>query len=319
MLIQSKGISANKITMRVDTAGNGFPVLLCHGFPESRHCWHKQVPKLAEAGFSVIAPDMRGYGETSAPSNLEDYTLLHLVGDMVGLLDALGHDKAAIVGHDMGAIVAWAAATLRPDKFIAVAGLSVPYTPHHIAPPLEALRRKGMNDFYWLWFREGGPAEAELDANPSESLRRVFWGLSGDAPEPVWTGLISKNGFLDTFPAPPGLPRWLSAKDLKIEAAGFKRGFRGALNWYRNFDRDWTLMSAFAGSRIHQPSMFLAGERDPVVSWAHDAVKSLPHNLPGLISKVLVPGAGHWVQQEAPDIVTKELINFLVRATHSQS
>ena len=301
--------------MRGDTVGSGFPVLLCHGFPESRHCWRNQVPKLAQAGFSVIAPDMRGYGETSAPANLEDYTLLHLVGDMVGLLDALGHDQAVIVGHDMGAIVAWTAATLRPDRFIAVAGLSVPYAPHRAVPPLEGLRRNGMNDFYWLWFREHGPAEAEMDANPAESLRRVFWGLSGAAAEPVWTGMIDKEGFLATFPVPPGLPNWLTAKDLEIEAAGFARGFRGALNWYRNFDRDWRLLGAFAGARINQPSMFLAGARDPVVSWGHDAIVALPKNLPGLVATVLVPGAGHWVQQEAPEIVTQELLNFLHKVT----
>ena len=311
MRIETGDFATNGIELRADIAGSGMPVLLCHGFPESRHSWRHQVPALAEAGYRVIAPDMRGYGGSSAPESIEDFTILHLVGDMVGLLDTLGHPKAVIVGHDWGALVAWAAAMLRPDRFIGVAGLSVPFIPRTAAAPLATLRRRGRERFYWVWFEPRGRAEAELDADPAESLRRMYWGLSGAAPDPLWNGMVAESGFLATFPAPSGLPDWLTPEDLRLQTAAFARGFRAPLDWYRNLDRNWALLGAFAGTRITQPAMFLAGERDPVLNWRRDAYAAHSENLPGLVSSTLLPGIGHWIQQEAPEAVTAALLDFL--------
>jgi len=311
MRIETGDFATNGIELRADIAGSGMPVLLCHGFPESRHSWRHQVPALAEAGYRVIAPDMRGYGGSSAPESIEDFTILHLVGDMVGLLDTLGHPKAVIVGHDWGALVAWAAAMLRPDRFIGVAGLSVPFIPRTAAAPLATLRRRGRERFYWVWFEPRARAEAELDADPAESLRRMYWGLSGAAPDPLWNGMVAESGFLATFPAPSGLPDWLTPEDLRLQTAAFSRGFRAPLDWYRNLDRNWALLGAFAGARITQPAMFLAGERDPVLNWRRDAYAAHSENLPGLVSSTLLPGIGHWIQQEAPEAVTAALLDFL--------
>ncbi|MFM0161916.1 alpha/beta fold hydrolase [Paraburkholderia sediminicola] len=311
MRIETGDFATNGIELRADIAGSGMPVLLCHGFPESRHSWRHQVPALAEAGYRVIAPDMRGYGGSSAPESIEDFTILHLVGDMVGLLDTLGHPKAVIVGHDWGALVAWAAAMLRPDRFIGVAGLSVPFIPRTAAAPLATLRRRGRERFYWVWFEPRARAEAELDADPAESLRRMYWGLSGAAPDPLWNGMVAESGFLATFPAPSGLPDWLTPEDLRLQTAAFSRGFRAPLDWYRNLDRNWALLGAFAGTRITQPAMFLAGERDPVLNWRRDAYAAHSENLPGLVSSTLLPGIGHWIQQEAPEAVTAALLDFL--------
>jgi pimeloyl-ACP methyl ester carboxylesterase len=311
MQIETGDFAVNGIELRVDIAGSGMPVLLCHGFPESRHSWRRQVLALAEAGYRVIAPDMRGYGGSSAPQAIEDFTILHLVGDMIGLLDALGHPQAVIVGHDWGALVAWSAAMLRPDRFIGVAGLSVPFVPRTASAPLATLRLRGRERFYWLWFEPRGRAEAELDADPAESLRRMYWGLSGAAPDPLWNGMVSESGFLATFPAPAGLPHWLTPEDLSLQTAAFARGFRAPLDWYRNLDRNWALLGAFAGARITQPSMFLAGARDPVSNWPRDAVAAHAQNLPGLVSSTLLPGIGHWIQQEAPEAVTAALLDFL--------
>jgi pimeloyl-ACP methyl ester carboxylesterase len=309
--IDTQDIEANGITLRTDLAGAGMPVLLCHGFPESRHSWRHQLPALAAAGYRVIAPDMRGYGGSTSPAAVEDFTLLHLVGDMVGLLDALGHERAVIVGHDWGAFVAWTAAQLRPDRFVAVAGLSVPFSPRSPAAPLEILRRRGLARFYWLWFVDQPAAEAELDADVAEGLRRIYWGLSGAMPDPLWDGIVGPDGFLGSFPVPDGLPAWLSPHDMHRQVAAFAGGFRGPLNWYRNMDRNWSLLGAFAGMRITQPAMFAAGARDPVVGWGAKAVAAHKQTLPGLVSNTLLPGIGHWVQQEAPAAVNDLLLAFL--------
>ena len=313
MPITERRIAANGITLHVAEAGEGPAVLLCHGFPESWRSWRHQLEALAAAGFRAIAPDMRGYGGSEAPPAVEDYTILHLVGDMVGLLDALGLPHAAIVGHDWGAPVAWTAALLRPDRFPAVAGLSVPFAPRGPMSPIEALRRAGRHRFYQLYFQEPGVAEADLERDPEATLRRALWALSGDPPEAErWRPDLPEAGFLASLAEPPALPAWLPAAELAALAAIYRRtGFRGGLNWYRNIHRNWALMAPFAGLVPRQPSLFVAGTADPVLGWARPAVEALPERLPGLRGSVLLEGIGHWVQQEAPAPVNRALVEFL--------
>ena len=309
--ITHRAIETNGIRMRVAEQGEGPVVLLCHGFPESWYSWRHQLPALAAAGYHAVAPDMRGYGGTDRPEAIDQYTQLHHVGDMVGLLDALGEETAAIVGHDWGAPVAWNAALLRPDRFPAVAALSVPYTPRGGTRPTEALARAyGDRFMYMLYFQAPGVAEAELEADVRGTVRRVLFAISGDGPG--MPSLPKRSTFLEALPDPPVLPAWLTEADVDFYAAEFARtGFRGGLNWYRNLDRTWELMAAWRGARITVPALVIAGDRDPVIVRNRAAMDNLAEVAPGLRERVLLPGVGHWTQQERPDVVNDALITFL--------
>src|SRR5882762_9095467 len=200
MDIRHRVIDTNGIRMHLAEAGAGPLVVLCHGFPESWYSWRHQLLALAEAGFHAVAPDQRGYGRTDKPEAIEQYTLLHLVGDIVGLLDALGARTAVIAGHDWGASVAWHAALLRPDRFRGVIGLSVPYRPRGTVRPTTVMPQTDDAAFYQLYFQTPGVAEAELERDPRDTIRRVlFWG-SGDSPRPRRpvgsgdVGMVPRNG-----------------------------------------------------------------------------------------------------------------------------
>ena len=309
--ITHRTLDTNGIRMHVAEQGAGPLVLLCHGFPESWYSWRHQLPALAAAGYHAVAPDMRGYGGTDQPEAIDQYTQLHHVGDMVGLLDALGADTAVIVGHDWGAPVAWNAALLRPDRFRAVAGLSVPYTPRGGTRPTVALARAyGETFMYMLYFQTPGVAEAELGRDVRSTVRRMLYGISGDGSGmPV---LPKRSTFLESMPDPETLPAWLGEGDIDFYAWEFARtGFRGGLNWYRNLDRTWELMAAWRGARITVPALFVAGDRDPVILRNRAAMDGLAETVPGLRERVLLPGAGHWTQQERAAEVNDALITFL--------
>jgi pimeloyl-ACP methyl ester carboxylesterase len=240
-------IEANGIRMHMAEAGSGPLVILCHGFPESWYSWRHQLEALSEAGFHAVAPDMRGYGGTDRPAEIEKYTLLHLVGDMVGLLDALGAEQAVIAGHDWGAPVAWHAALLRPDRFRSVIGLSVPFRPRGPVVPTTVMPQTDDALFYQLYFQAPGVAEAEFERDTDETIRKVLFSASGNAargdsiPAPGSSvGMVPRNGgFLSRMAYPSSLPSWLTEADIEFYAGEFKRtGFAGALNWYRNIDRN---------------------------------------------------------------------------------
>jgi pimeloyl-ACP methyl ester carboxylesterase len=309
--ITHRTVDTNGIRMRVAEQGEGPLVLLCHGFPESWYSWRHQLPALAAAGYRAVAPDMRGYGGTDRPEPIDQYTQLHHVGDMVGLLDAFGVEAATIVGHDWGAPVAWNAALLRPDRFRAVAALSVPYTPRGGTRPTEALARAYGDTFmYMLYFQTPGVAEAELERDVRSTMRRVLCAISGDG---VGMPVQPRHStFLESMPDADTLPAWLTPSDVDVYTAEFERtGFRGGLNWYRNLDRTWELMAPWRGARIEVPALFVAGDRDPVVTRSRAAVDNLAASVPGLRERVLLPGAGHWTQQERPHEVNDALIAFL--------
>ena len=314
MSATTQTLQVNGLRMQVTTAGSGPLVLLCHGFPELSHSWRHQVAALAAAGCSVAAPDMRGYGGTEAPAEIEQYTLLHLVGDMVDLVRVLGQTQAVVVGHDWGAAVAWHCALLRPDLFRAVAGLSVPYAPPGKVDLITALENAGIHDFYMQYFQAPGVAEAELDADPAASIRRIHWSGSGDAPARSTFGRLGGGGLLANTSEPPQLPGWLSAADLEVYAAAFRAsGFRGGLNWYRNLRRNTALLSPWRGQPIRQPSLFIAGTRDDVLKFpaSQAQIDAYPRTLPGLRGCHLIDGAGHWIQRERADAVNALLIEFL--------
>lgn len=307
-------IVANGIRQHVLEAGSGPAVLLCHGFPELGYSWRHQIRALADAGYRAIAPDMRGYGGTEAPAAIERYTILHLVGDMVGLLSALEIAQAAIVGHDWGAPVAWTAAQLRPDLFTSVMGMSVPFAPRGPVSGLASLRRAGKHAYYQLYFQEPGVAEADFHEDIEATIRRMMWSLSGGPSRP-WNGMVGLEGALAALAEPPGPMDWLSSEELAVYTAAFQAsGLTGALNWYRNMDRNWELTAPFQDARIRQPAWFVSGERDPIYPALKSLVEALPRNVPGHLGTTIVPGAGHWVQQEAPDVVNRVLLDFLEQA-----
>jgi len=317
-------VESNRIKIHIAEDGEGPLVVLCHGYPELWYCWRHQLKTLAEAGYHVVAPDQRGYGQTDRPEAVEDYNILQLSGDIIGLIDALGETGAVIVGHDWGATVTWHCALLRPDIFRAVVLMSVPYRRRWSADirPTEAMKQMaGEKQFYQLYFQEPGKAEHELEADVRKTMLMSLYSGSGDAPpNKRWRFLFDNSEtFLDTGTVPETLPAWLTEADLDFYTEEFKRtGFRGGLNWYRNIDTNWKLLTQIlSGAKIHQPSLFVAGEFDPIITMYRQHFDSLEETMPGLRKKVLVPGAGHWIQQERPNEVNELLIGFLATVSGS--
>jgi pimeloyl-ACP methyl ester carboxylesterase len=319
--IRHRTLETNGIRMHVAEAGEGPLVVLCHGFPESWYSWRHQLVALAEAGYHAVAPDQRGYGQTDKPEAIDQYTLLHLVGDLVGLLDALRAPTAVVAGHDWGAPVAWHAALLRPDRFRAVIGLSVPYRPWGPARPTTKMPQTDAAIFYQLYFQKPGVAEAELERDPRTSIRKILYWGSGDArteprtPGAGDVGMVPRTGgFLSGRDAPAVLPAWLTEGDVDFYAGEFARaGFRGGLNWYRNIDRNWELMAPWAGAKVTVPALYVAGDRDLVVAFRgmDQLLPALKQFVPDLRQTIMLPGCGHWTQQERPAEVNTAMLRFL--------
>jgi len=290
-------VATNGIELHVRDQGEGPLVLLCHGFPELGYSWRHQVPALVAAGFRVLVPDMRGFGQSSRPSEVEAYDVASLCGDVCGLIDSCGEDSAVVIGHDWGANVAWQMAVLHPERVRAVAGLSVPFVPRAPAPPIAIMRANIGEDFYIVWFQEPGVADRAL----ARDVRRTL------TTSRVWTAQWAAE---DGERGAPKLAPWLSQEDLDVYVEAFERtGFTGGLNWYRNIDRNWEHSAPFAERRIEQPALFLTGELDSVRSFMPAEV--MQGWVTDLREPIVVPGAGHWVQQEAPAAVNAALLRFL--------
>ena len=319
--IRHHSVSAQGLHFEVAEQGQGPLVLLCHGFPETSHAWRHQLPALAQAGYRAVAPDLRGFGGSDCPASEEAYGLLELVGDLVAIVDALGEQQAVLVGNDWGASLAWQAARLRADRFRAVACLGVPMMPR--APLLPSQLFPKMEDFWFYvhYFLQPGLAEHDLQANVELSLRKIYFAASGDAgprdvpgtPNPF--GMLSrKQAYLDMLPTPAQLLHWLTPEDMGIFAKAFSRtGFKGGLNYYRNLDRNWRCDAAFDGLGIQVPALFLIGERDTGLAMPgmQDIIAAMPALVPQLRGSQVIPQAGHWLPQEAPDAVNAALLGFL--------
>jgi len=307
--------NVNGIKMHYVEAGTGPLVVLCHGWPESWYSWRHQLHALADAGYRAVAPDQRGYGQTDKPEAIEAYNILNLTGDIVGLVNVLGAERAVIVGHDWGAPVAWSCALMRTDMFRGLALLSVPYMPR--APVRPAVMFKAITqqkNFYQDYFQEPGKVEKELEADVGKTMLGILYCASGDAPaEDRFKFLFEKNQrFIDTLVLPETLPPWLTQADLDFFTNELKRaGFRGGVNWYRNIDRNWELTPFLDGAKIIRPTVFAAGDRDIGMEMASDGYKNLEAHVANLFRKHLVPGGGHWIQQERPNEINQLLIDFL--------
>ncbi len=314
--ITLRKIETNGIAMRIAEQGTGPLVVLLHGWPESWYSWRHQIPALAQAGYRAVAPDMRGYGETDAPPEVTDYQITTIAKDITGLLDALGEKQAVIVGHDWGSIVAWNCAMLHPDRFRAVITMSVPYGGRAPEPPTATWSRTyGDNFFYILYFQEPGVAEAEFDANPHGILSMLYASPTTPREAPTITDpKRAAGGWIGRIGAPKELPAWLKQEDLDYYVAQFKKaGFRGGINYYRNFDRNWKITEALQYSKVTQPTLFIAGERDVVIGGAtKDRLTAMMRPVVAdLRDVVLIPGVGHWVQQEAAPETNAAMLAFL--------
>lgn len=288
--------TAPEVELHVATAGpaDGPPVLLLHGFPELAFSWRHQMAPLADAGYRVLAPDMRGYGQSSRPAAIEAYDNTSLRGDILALIDWCGAERAAVIGHDWGSSLTWHCALAVPERLACVAGLSVPAVPRAPAAPLPIFRRHMGEDFYIVWFQDPGAAEAVLEADPRRTL----------ATTKVWT-----EAWADSDDDPP-TPPFMTEDEFQVYVDTFtETGFTGGLNYYRNIDRNWEADAAYAGRTIDVPSLFLTGSRDPVQNFMpKEAMTGL---VTDLRETVIVEGAGHWVQQERPDQVNAALLRFL--------
>jgi pimeloyl-ACP methyl ester carboxylesterase len=294
MTVSHRRVATNDIELHVAELGEGRPVILCHGFPELSYSWRHQLPALAAAGYRAVAPDLRGYGESSAPAQVEAYDLLTVGDDLVGLLEELGEERAVFVGHDWGAMAVWQLALSHPGRVAAVVAMSVPFVPRPPAPPVEILRQTLGEDFYIVWFQRPGEADEAL----ARDVRRTLTAREQWSPQ--WVQRDDR----------PPRPRWLTEEDLDVYVETFERtGFTGGLNYYRNLDRNWELTAQLAERRVEQPALFLTGSRDPVQRFA--PLEAMDGWVTDLRETVLVEGAGHWVQQERPAEVNAALLRFL--------
>jgi pimeloyl-ACP methyl ester carboxylesterase len=320
--MNEKTIATRTLKTSILDAGSGPLVLMCHGFPETKHAWRHQIVALAKAGYRAVAPDMRGYGGTEAPEREDQYSVIHAVGDMVALLDALGERTAVIVGHDWGASIAWQAALMRPDRFRAVAALSVPIMGQPPVPPSKIFPQNADALFYTLYFQDPAAAEVEFNRDVRLTLGKLLHAASGEAgprkpgdatPNPF--GMVSrKTGLLPSLPSPGRLPEWLQPEDFEHLVTAFEsRGFRNALNYYRNLDRNWELQQAAVGQTVNVPAVFMIGERDTGLSipGMDTIIAAMPRLVPELRGSHVLLEAGHWLQQERPSEVSQLLLQFL--------
>ncbi len=310
-----KFVKSNGIRMHVVQAGDGFPVVMCHGFPEMWYSWRHQLRALAEAGFRAIAPDLRGYGETECPAPIEAYTQKQIVADVIGMLDALGIGKCVIVGHDWGGMTAWNAPLMFPQRIERVIGVNTPFIPRGPMKPTEMMRAMAGPDgfHYVLYFQQPGVAEKELDADVRRSLRAFYQdpaNLDSEEVRNAPPGVFGKSGggLLDRFPDRPH-GKFLTDADFEVYVKAFERtGFRGGLNWYRNIDRNWE-ESTNLPQQVDHPALMITAELDIVLR--PQMAEGMKTWVPNLRNTVLIKGSGHWTQQEKPDEVNKAIVEFL--------
>ena len=316
--MHARHIQTDRLPQQILEAGSGPFVLLIHGFPELGISWRAQVQALADAGYHAVAPDMRGYGGTDKPAETGAHGILDLVGDMVDLVRALGETSCVVVGHDWGAPVAWHCALLRPDLFRAVFGLSVPFQPRRPkGPPTAAMaaisKRLGLGDLYISRF-QAPDAHLEFDADPAAALRKAFYAYDGATPDGRQsTGFFPEGeSFLSTIPDDATLPPWMTEAHFQEYVAAFAAGgFKGPVDWYRCLDANWAATAFLQEARIRVPAAFMVGERDPVRHYAGPHEAAMKDWIPDLRLQRVLPGAGHWIQQERPDEVNAFLLDFL--------
>jgi epoxide hydrolase A/B len=336
-------VVASGIRIHVAEQGRGPLVLLVHGFPELWYSWRHQLPALADAGYRAVAIDQRGYGRSSKLWDPREYRISRLVADLIGVVRTLGETTAAVVGHDWGAPVAWSAAWRHPEVFRAVVGLSVPFSGRGLIAlpgcpfgdemrPSEIHRQVAGEgqDFYEDYFATLGPIVDEIESDVRGWIRDAVFSFSGDALPPGMTAaeiakldpvaLIRAGAacvphgarMRDRFATPEHFSPWFTKDDLDVFAEEFQRtGFAGGLSYYRAMDEGWEELAPLAQQPLRVPALFIGGEVDAPTLWGTEAIARASERIQDLRGSVILPGCGHWIQQERPDETNRLLVDFL--------
>ncbi len=316
-------IETNGVRLRTALAGpaDGPLVILVHGFPESWYSWRHQITGLSDAGYRVAAPDVRGYGHSDQPQDIEAYTIAEMAADIAGLTEALSPDPAILIGHDWGAPIVYNTALLHPDKVRAIAGLSIPHAPVGKFTILDLTKRAFIDKdlfFYLHYFQTPGRAEAEFSADVAYTIRAFYYGWSGDAPDRFHRAKPAASKMFDQIGAiPDEMPDWLTPEDEVYYIAEFEHsGWTGALHRYRNFERDRETLSALPSQIIEQPSLFIGGDRDPaLIMFSGDVEARIRANFADLRGVHMLKDCGHWIQQEKPAETNTLLLAWLGKLT----
>jgi len=309
MELKEYDITTNDISLHVTEHGEGPVVVFCHGFPDTSYTWRRQMKAIASAGYRAIAPDMRGYGRSSAPVEANLYTPLQTTGDLVGLLDALRIPSAVLVGHDWGAAHAWGAGLMRPDRFTALFCLSVPYVSRGDVSVFEKMRVSGhQKDFYM--FEQMRPEADQIWADAAVTIPGILYWASGSAPaDKRWNPMDPTRSL--HRPAPGPLPSWAEPDYVAHNVTEFQRtGFHCGLNYYRAAEPYFYLSAAWKNAKIAQPSFFIAGKADGLEQ-LYPPTDQLRSGLPGLVGTLELDNVGHWVQHEASAEVSNQLVKFV--------
>ncbi|UCH47894.1 MAG: alpha/beta hydrolase [Betaproteobacteria bacterium] len=309
-------IATNGVRLRCVVEGEGPLAIMVHGWPESWYSWRHQIDPVRDAGYRVVVPEVRGYGDSDAPEPIEAYDMENLISDVLGLIDHFGEKQAVLIGHDWGAPIVWNTTALHPERVRAIVAMSVPYAPRGKISAMQLWKQLYPNRFFYqLYFQEPGVAEAEFEADVRTALRKLYFSGSGDARKGIFSADKPTNArMLDDIPSPEVLPAWLTEEDLDYYTAQFeKSGFRGPLNRYRNQDRDWENLTGLTNARITRPACFIAGSRDAVLRFVPgvDRVEYMKRWVDDLRFCKIIEGAGHWIQQERPREVNAVLLEFL--------
>jgi pimeloyl-ACP methyl ester carboxylesterase len=308
--VKEYDVATNGISLHVTEQGAGAAVLFCHGFPDTSYTWRRQMKAVAAAGYRAIAPDMRGYGRSSAPADATLYMPLQTVGDFVGLLDALQVPTAVIVGHDWGATHSWAAALMRPDRFTAVFCLTVPYVPRGDVSVFDAMRKAGHQDTFYM-FDQMRPESDQVWANAAVTIPGILYWASGSAPaDERWSPMDPTRSL--HRPAPGPLPAWVERDYVAHNISEFQRtGFHGALNYYRAAEPYFALSAPWKGAKITQPAFFISGKSDGLKELYTLTEAQIRNGAPNLVGTLDLDNVGHWIQHEASETVSEQLVGFL--------
>lgn len=310
-----KEVTSDTCTIVTRVIGEGPLVILMHGWPELGLSWRHQIQPLREAGFTVAVPDMRGFGASSKPNDISAYRFDAAADDMAAIADALGHDRWISVGHDAGSMVAWRTALRFPDRVAAVFSFSVPYVGKAEMPLSETFDFNYPDRFYYMrYFQQVGLPEAELEKDVRDSLKRIYYSLSGDAPLFDWT----RNRPIDDpllaglTPPPPGPLSFMPDDVLDAYAEAYRKGgFFGPISWYRNFQADFIDQKAYGDGIIRQPSAYLCGDKEILLDMFPGVLEHQRGCLSDMRREVVIPDAGHWIQQERPEEANRVLLDFL--------
>lgn len=313
-MMRQERVRVGDLTLAVTRAGDGPTVVCCHGFPDLAYTWRRLLPVLAAAGFHAVAPDQRGYGATGGPDDVAAYDIHHLTGDLVGLLDALGVERAVFLGHDWGGTVAWMTALLHPERTVGVIAVNTPYYPRPSTAPIARLRAMHGDTHYMVAAQRPGELDAALARAVRRTLAQLFrTGVPPEVAARATTDAAGRPRTLADIVAGPDMPGdpVLSDDDLAVYVEAFSRtGFTGGINWYRNLDRNWATTPQLAGAVVRQPALLVLAE------WDHFLPPSAAERMRGLVpdlEAVVLPRCGHWTPHERPDELAGLAVGWLRR------